>query len=419
MMSNKIRFVDEALATKANSGDNSKNRIAIPSAEDKLLIGASLDRISRAFPSVQDSLYFSTCSGRALGLARVRDEGKLFVIAVNTKDLLSLEKMGDNFSPEKRMDYMLSHELGHVLDRNAAALARSDLAYCSSKMAGFHPEGEFYKEAANARQNHKLIDWAYRYPMSLPADDLVSGIGSNTKAKEVFAQTIALYVNDPAIMQEHLPKTYAYAKQFIEQMAVSPCLVGGRAGIRSTSIGSDVSRGEATGEPRIQRDGSSRLSGAVRGFSSEMVDELSGAKQSANAAALAQRIGGVAPEFLATKQNVHKVNQFCESVAKGLQQKLGVAVESKLVTLQELSEVFGDNAGKTDLRLQFSAKQQGNVAALAFGKDMAVQLVTATKEMSEKIAATSVNKLAQGTSIGKQENTNRSVTASAGRGISY
>lgn len=386
---------------------------------NKLLISANLDRIGGAFPSVQDSLYFSTCSGRALGLARVRDEGKLFVIAVNTKELLSLEKMGDNFSPEKRMDYMLSHELGHVLDRNAAALDRSDLAYRSSKIAGFHPEGEFYEEAANARQNHKLIDWAYRYPMSLPADDLVSGTGSNTKAKEVFAQTIALYVNDPAIMREHLPKTYAYAKQFIEQMAASPCLVGDSSGRRSTSIGSDVSPGEAAGEQRIQRDGSSRLSGAVRGFSSEMVNELSRTKQSANAAAPAHRIGGVAPEFLATKQNVYRINQFCESVAKGLEQRLGVAIERKSVTLQELSEVFRGKAGNTDLRLQFSAKQHGNVAALDVGKDMAIQLVTASKEMSEKIAATSVNKLAQDTSIGKQENSHIRATASSGRGLSY
>jgi hypothetical protein len=121
-----IRFIDERLAAIANSGDNSFNRITVATKEEQDAIRASLSRIEKSFPAIIDSLHFSTCAGKALGLARVRDDGKLFTVSINVKELFALEKMGDSFSLDKRIDYVLSHELGHVLDRNAAAIDKSD-----------------------------------------------------------------------------------------------------------------------------------------------------------------------------------------------------------------------------------------------------------------------------------------------------
>ena len=385
-----FRFVDGQLALIANTPLCTKNTVTVASASDRDAILAGLSRIGASFSSVTAGLHFATSTGRALGVAMLREEGNLLTVAINVKELFGLEKLGDNFSADKRMDWMLSHELGHVLDRNAAALDKSELAYRSSKVAGLHPGGEFYAEAVDSRSKHKLLEWAYRYPMSLPADDPMSGKGSNTKAKEVFAQTIALYVNSPELMREHLPKSYAYSKQFIEQMASAPCLVGDRGKGRGTTAGGDARRGAQIGGEGLLRDRSIGISGDVRGFSGALAGELSVEKQSANASPAQNRIGAIVTEFLATKQNVYKINQFCGEIAKCFEQRIGVVLDSKAVNLQDLSAVFGDRSGSTDLRLQFGQQSGGASAALDIGKDLAVKLVTSGREATEEIANASL-----------------------------
>ena len=278
MLQTNFRFASPDVIARATVSPTEPNRLRPATAEEQKMIAESLTRLLSHFGKICDNVHFTAHDGRALGLARVREDAKFITISLNLPELLKLPNLGDNFSAEKRIDWMLSHELTHLADRNAAVNKKLDSTYLSSKLADFHPGGELLNEISDAQGKSRLFNWTYRYPLSLPFDNPIEKTGTNTRAKEVFAQTIALYINQPEAMHAHLPKSHAFARGFAQEMARLPCLIGSSREQSADNLRSDAARSTPSGREQLSANGSTGLPRVVRGISGEVDARLSAAQ---------------------------------------------------------------------------------------------------------------------------------------------
>lgn len=150
------------------------------------------------------------------------------------------------FSKDSKVRAVLAHELAHLRDE----LNKDDQGrWASDRAAAYQPGGKLFEEAkASMAKDPKLergLSWVFTNPNPEANPD-------HNVARELYAQLHSLYINQPALMRQHLPQSYdAYQNAYA--LYDRPQDAGGDAN-RADRGGVDESR--ARDDARGSRGGS-------------------------------------------------------------------------------------------------------------------------------------------------------------------